>query len=399
MVKLEFKELSFFSGNKGIRIDFLKYFYFYVDKDKLEKISSFNIGRNHINFKNINEKSARNKFNIILENGFKNLRSKLTNKKTIYIHRNSGIPLIGNNSFGIIDRDTNLIEVKPITGCNLNCIYCSVDQDKREFEFIVEKDYLIEELKKVIEFKQTDIEVHIASQGEPLFYASLIDLIKDISTIKRVKTISMDTNGTILSNKYIDELVNAGLTRFNLSINSLNKENAKKIAGASYNIDKIKKLALYISKKCDLLIAPVLVSDVNDEDIEDIIIFYKSIKAKYSKFIGIQNFLEYRYGRNPVKALSMDKFYNKLASWEEKYKISLRMDALFFNIKKTKSLPKPFKKGDVINAEVVYEGRFKDEKIAVSENRNITLPKCYKTKRVRVKITRSKHNIYFARVL
>ncbi len=396
MSKLKFKDLNFIDEGK-IRVDFLKYFYFYLDKNKLKKIDDFTVGMNYINFKNINEKSARNKFNLLLEKGFKDLRSKLTGKKTIYIHENSGIPLIGNNAFGIIDRNTNIIELKPITGCNLNCIYCSVDQEKRCTEFVVEEEYLIEELKKVIEYKE-EVEVHIASQGEPFFYVYLKDLIKDIKGMKKVKVISIDTNGTLLSKKIVDELVKAGLNRFNLSINTLNKEKSKYIAGCNYNIDKIKELAKYILTKCDLLIAPVLIPGINDKDIEDIIKFYKKLKGKYNKYIGIQNFLEYRFGRNPVKALSMDEFYKRLKKLEDKYKVNLTITKFDFNIIKA-ILPKPFKKKDIIKAKIVCDGRFKNEKIAVADNRTISVPNCFKTGNIKLKITRSKHNIFFGKVL
>jgi len=63
------------------------------------------------------------------------------------------IPLIGLNYFGIVDRNTSLIEVKPSTICNFNCIYCSIDaglSSKKPVEFVIEKDFLIEELEKLV---------------------------------------------------------------------------------------------------------------------------------------------------------------------------------------------------------------------------------------------------------
>ena len=45
------------------------------------------------------------------------------------------------------------------------------------------------------------------------------------------------------------------------------------------------------------------------------------------------------------------------------------------------------------------EGRLPGEKIAVSKDRVITLPKCDKKGKVKVKITRSKHNIFIGEVL
>ena len=397
MAKLSFQDLSFDDKGDKIRVNFLRIFYFYISPENLKKIDDFSVEKDGITFKNISQEKAERKFYLLLEKGFKVLKNSLNEKPTIYVHKNSGIPLIGNVAFGLIDRDTNVIEVKPITGCNLKCVYCSVDEDKRPVDFVIEKDYLVEEFKKLVEFKKVDnIEAHIASQGEPLFYAPLAELIKDLSQIKEVKIISIDTNGVLLTKNKVDELVSAGLTRFNFSINSLDEKIAKKIAGACYNVGKIKEICRYIAKKANLIITPVLVPTINEEEMPKIIEFAKEIWAD----IGIQNFLPYSLGRNPVKPIPFDKFYEKLKEWEDKYKVKLIKSVEDFNIVKTKPLPKPFRKGQIIEAEIVCSGRLPYEKIAVAEQRTISIPNCLKEKgRVRLKITRSKHNIFVGRLV
>lgn len=392
MVELTFQDLSFEEKKDKIKINFLRIFYFYLSKKELNQIGDFIIKKNSIIFKNISQKKAERKFYLLLEKGFKELKNSLNNKPTIYIHKNSGIPLIGNIAFGLIDRGTNVIEIKPITSCNLKCIYCSVDENKRSIDFVIEKDYLLEEFKKLVNFKNVgNIEAHIASQGEPLLYTPLTDLIKDLSSIKQVKTISIDTNGTLLTKNKVDELVNVGLTRFNFSINAFNEKLAKKIAGTTYNIKKTKEICKYIVKKTNLIITPVLIPNINEDEIPKIIEFTKEIKAD----IGIQNFLNYRFGRNPIKQINFDKFYKKLKEWENKHQIKLIKSVEDFNIIKTKPLLKPFKKGDIVEAEIICPGRLKNEKIAVAKERTISIPNCYKDKgKVRLKITRSKHNIF-----
>ena len=44
------------------------------------------------------------------------------------IREEDNIPLIGAHLFGIIDRGTNVLQIRAITGCPLKCIYCSVDE-------------------------------------------------------------------------------------------------------------------------------------------------------------------------------------------------------------------------------------------------------------------------------
>ena len=241
MAELIFKDLSFERDNDRIKVNFLKLFYFYLDEDSLNRISSFKISKNSIFFENISERSARKKMEFLLFKSFQNLKNRLNNKKTTYIHQSSGIPLIGTNYFGLVDRGSNIIEVKPITSCNIGCIFCSVDEgpkSRRKVDFVVEKDYLVNEFEKIVEFKKSDkIDAHINAQGEPTLYSDMVELVRDIMSIKGVKTSSIDINGLLMNQQYVNELADAGLTRINLSLHSLDPEKATKLAGYPYNLN------------------------------------------------------------------------------------------------------------------------------------------------------------------
>ena len=225
MAELAFKDLSFEEKEGNVRVNFLKIFYFDIEKSMLKSLGNFKISPNKITFFDINDSKAQRKFNMLLAQGFLRLKNKLNNKPAVYIHKNSGIPLIGTAYFGIIDRGTNLIEIRPITGCNLSCIFCSIDEgplSRKKVDFVVEKDYLVNEFKNVVDFKQESyIDAHINAQGEPLLYADIVDLVADIAKLPQVKSISIDTNGTLLDKQMIDELAKAGLTRINLSLHAL----------------------------------------------------------------------------------------------------------------------------------------------------------------------------------
>jgi len=398
MATFSFETMEFMDEQDKIRVNFLKIFYFYLDKQELNKISSFTIEKNSITLNDVSEAKASNKLNFLLFKGFQNLINKITKKRTVYIHKNSNIPLIGNIGFGILDRGSNIIEVRPVSGCNIRCVYCSVNDDARISEYVVEKDYLVEELRKLVEFKNTDkIEAHIAAQGEPTLYFDLVNLIKDIRNIPQVETISIDTNGTILTPKYVDELIDAGLTRFNFSLNAIDKQTALKIADAPYNHDKVIDIIKYISTRCELIIAPVFVHGFNDEELDKIIEFTKSLKnERFQPKIFIQNFLNYRFGRNPAKQVSFEEFYEILKRLEQKHKVKLIIDQTDFNIVPTKTMPKPFKKDDIVQVEIVDKGRLKGEMIGVSNGRAISIFGADKKGRATVKITRTKHNIFFA---
>ena len=407
MAELVFHDLSFEKEKDKVKVNFLRLFCTYLEESSLKKIAPFEVGKNSIIFNGISERSARKKIEFLLSNSFKNLRNRLNNKPAIYIHQNSGIPLIGTNYFGLIDRGTNIIEVKPITSCNVSCIFCSVDEgpySRRKVDFILEKDYLVNEFRKIVDFKSqhiskgsVNIDAHINAQGEPTLYADMVGLVRDIMSISGVTNSSIDTNGTLLTKQIIDDLAEAGLTRINLSLNALDPQKAQKLAGYPYNLSKVMEIAKYIPKKMDLIIAPVWVPGYNDEEIPKLAKFAQEIGAgKNCPKIGIQNLLNYRFGRNPVKTASMEEFYKKMRELEQEHNIKLLFDKTAFNVKELPEMPKPFRKGQVVEAKVVLPGRIGNEKLAVAKDRLISVPDCYKEigSKVRLRIRRTKHNIF-----
>ena len=406
MAELAFKDLSFERNNDKVRVNFLRLFYTYLEESSLKKIGSFEVNKNSIKFDNVSENIARRKFDFLLANAFKNLKNKLNNKTTIYIHQSSGIPLVGTNYFGLIDRGTNIIEVKPITSCNVSCIFCSVDEgpySRRKADFVVEKDYIVQEFEKIVEFKgSNNIDAHINAQGEPMLYADMVGLVRGIMSVKGVKRSSIDTNGTLLSRQLVEELADAGLTRINLSLNALNPEKARHLAGCPYNLSKVLEIARYIPAKMDLIIAPVWVPGYNDEELPKLAKFAEEIGAgKECPAIGVQNLLNYRFGRNPVESVPMEVFYNKMRELEQKHNIRLIFDKSAFDVQELPELPKPFRKGQVIEAEIVLPGRIGNEMLAVAQNRLLSVPNCSKKEgsTVKLRIKRTKHNIFLGELL
>lgn len=334
----------------------------------------------------------------------KNIYNHITKRRMYYIAKESGIPLIGHTAFGLIDRGTNLIQVRPCSGCNLNCIFCSVDEGiskTRVTDYMVDPDYILEEFEKLAEFKRrhckgVKIEAHIDGQGEPFIYPYMIDLIKRLKDIADI--VSVQTNGTLLDERKINEL-EGYLDRINLSINSLDGKKAKLLAGrADYDIDHVKSIAKEIAdSEIDLLIAPVWVPKYNDEDIMEILEFGKRIGAgRMWKPFGVQKYIKYRFGRHPkgAKIISFRDFYSRLREIDRNLILSPRD----FGIVKCKSLPKRFKIGERVKLRLEMYGRVKGEMIGIARDRVIQVVDTNKKigEVVNVRITRNQHNIYVA---
>ena len=153
--------------------------------------------------------------------------------RRILVKVDETFPLMGCIAYGLIDRGWNLIQVRPTSLCVLNCIYCSVDAGPfsrtRQAEYIVvNPELIVEKFLEIAKFKgQRKLEAHIDTVGDPLTYPKIVDLIQMLGDIPGVEVISMQTHGVLLKEKLIDELNDAGLSRINLSIDSMDPQKAK----------------------------------------------------------------------------------------------------------------------------------------------------------------------------
>ncbi len=339
-----------------------------------------------------------------------------------FIKISNNVPMIGSLAFGVIDRGTNIIELRPTTVCPLSCIFCSVNAGPKSrarwAEYLVEKDLLIQAIKETVKYKDIDnIEVHIDGMGEPGVYPKLADLVQELKSINKVKTVSIQTRLFMFNEDKIRDLAEAGLDRVNLSVDALNEDLAKKLANTSwYNVSRVLRLAEYTVRNTsiDVIISPVWLPGINDIEIERIIEW--SLRAGLGKKwppILIQKYIPHKRGRKVnVKVMSWSEFYRRLKILEKKFNIKLIYSNEIFNIVKTQELPKPYKIGDVVKVEVIERGIFLNEYLAVPlkrkftniSDRVITLIASSRLEdeiigaRLKVKIIENKHNIYLAKL-
>ncbi|MFC1741174.1 radical SAM protein [Nanoarchaeota archaeon] len=398
MAKLEFEDIRFDADpdDGRVRLVFMKVFEMFIDASALEKVGEYSIGEHHVDFPELSEKSASNKFMQLLDHAFLGLRSVLTGRRAVYVHQHSGIPLIGSLYFGLVDRGTNMLEVKPITGCNIDCSFCSVGEgksSKRLVDFVVETDYLVSETRKLVDYKCAGgckIDVFINTHGEPLLYAGMIDLVRGLCGISGVGVVSIITNGTLLSEKMVDELVDAGLSQLNISINAFSADKAKELAGiGSYDVERVKSVAKYAAEKIKVVVAPVWMKGVNDSEMPLLVDFAKSIGAE----MGIQNYMMHKVGKKVAEQVGWEEFYKQLEVWEKETGVVLKQAG--HTLSETRVLDKPFVKGDVVKVEIVCPGRMRDEMLAAAKGRVISVVGCYRTHgRFRVKLIKDKDNVF-----
>jgi len=341
--------------------------------------------------------------------------SRSTNEsRRVVLRVGESTPLVGHIAFGVIDRGTNLLQIRPTSLCPLSCIFCSVDAGPRSVnrraEYVVELDHLIAWFVRVVQLKGlSEVHAYIDAAGDPLTYARIVDLVERLRGLSCVKTIAMETHGALLDEKLAERLDEAGLDRLNLSVDALDPGLAKYLSGTAwFDVSRVLKVAEYItsSLKMDLLIAPVWVPGLNDREVPRIIEWALRIGAgKRWPPLGIQKYEAHKYGRKPpgVRPMRWRDFYEALRKWEEEYGVRLILKPDDFDIKKAKPLPLAFRRFERIRATVVGPGWLRNQWLGVAGDRVVTLvggegepPIGWK---VTATVLRTKHNIYLARIV
>ncbi len=123
-------------------------------------------------------------------------------------------------------RSIDYLRVSVTDRCNMRCVYCMPSQG---VESLGCQDILrYEEIVGIVAIaKELGISHVRITGGEPLVRKGVVDLVREIKTVG-IQDISMTTNAALLP-KYAVALKEAGLSRVNISLDSLKPEMFSKI--------------------------------------------------------------------------------------------------------------------------------------------------------------------------
>ncbi|MBP2132553.1 cyclic pyranopterin phosphate synthase [Methanomicrobium sp. W14] len=176
------------------------------------------------------------------------------------------------------NRPVTNIRISLTSKCNLGCRYCHREGEVSPKEEISFED-IAEILKTAAKFNMKSVKF---TGGEPTLRKDIIEIVKAVPTSMES---SMTTNGTLLSGMAYD-LKDAGLSRVNVSLDSLKPEKYRKITGKDY----LQRVIEGIDTSIEAGLTPVklnvvILRDCNDDEIEDFISFVKNKNDIILQFI------------------------------------------------------------------------------------------------------------------
>ena len=171
-----------------------------------------------------------------------------------------------------LGRPQRALRVSVIDRCNLRCRYC---MPSAEYNWLPKSDILsFEEIVKFVKvFVEAGGKKVRLTGGEPLLRRELPFLVDRLSSIEGLDEVALTTNGTLLS-QYAKDLFAAGLSRLNISLDTLSAKTFEKISGRNQldtcleGIFKAQEVGFKNTK-----LDTVVIRNINDQEINDLLRF------------------------------------------------------------------------------------------------------------------------------
>ena len=198
-------------------------------------------------------------------------------------------------------REINYLRLSVTQRCNLNCLYCGAEcPDINEMT--------VDEIRQAVEaFALCGINKVRLTGGEPLVRSDIAEIAAVINRTDGIKKTVITTNGVSLK-KYAAELKEAGVSAVNVSIDSLDRENYKRITGRDCltqvleGLDEAEKVGL------KLRINAVLIRGENDSEAEHLISLARDRKIDV-RFIELMPFSD--AGKNEELIIKGDELLER----------------------------------------------------------------------------------------
>lgn len=165
-------------------------------------------------------------------------------------------------------RDINYLRISLTDKCNLRCVYCMPENMTfRPRQELLQDDEI---LRLVRIFAEIGFHKIRLTGGEPTIRANVVEIVRGIAETPGIKTVAMTTNGLMLD-KLAQPLADAGLSRVNVSIDTLNPEKFNKITRWGQVEDVWRGLDAAEKAGLGIKLNGVVVRDYNDkEDVVDL---------------------------------------------------------------------------------------------------------------------------------
>jgi len=178
------------------------------------------------------------------------------------------------NSPSLIDpygRRIEYLRLSLTDKCNLRCFYC-MPKGFKDFED--QQDWLtFDEIERIIKaFTELGVARVRLTGGEPLVRKNVDKLAQRLTSLPGLNDLSLSTNAVLLEQQ-ADQLRQAGISRINVSLDTLDSEKFRKVTGGELQAVIDGLLAAKQAGISPIKINMVAMKGINDDEFEDMVEF------------------------------------------------------------------------------------------------------------------------------
>ncbi|MCU0592052.1 MAG: radical SAM protein, partial [Desulfobacterales bacterium] len=127
------------------------------------------------------------------------------------------------------NRRLNYLRISVTDRCNLSCAYCLPCEDvpRLPHDAVLRYEEILRIVRVGVRLGISKVRV---TGGEPLVRKGIIGFLSELSRIPEIQDLSLTTNGVLLKDR-LEALKSAGVSRINISLDTLKPERYRSITG------------------------------------------------------------------------------------------------------------------------------------------------------------------------
>lgn len=163
--------------------------------------------------------------------------------------------------------------------CDFRCVYCMAE----EMTFLPRQQILtIEEMTSVAQaFTELGVKKIRITGGEPLIRRNIEQLFQNLNQLPHLQELTLTTNGSHLA-QYAQDLVEAGVKRINVSLDSLQPERFTQLTRTGQLSKVLEGIDAAIAAGLHIKLNSVILKNRNSDEIHDLVNFVTERKLDIS---------------------------------------------------------------------------------------------------------------------
>ena len=194
-----------------------------------------------------------------------------------------------------LNRPIKDLRISVMDTCNYRCPYCMpADKFDDNYQFLKPSQRLsFDEIERLVKiFAEFGVNKIRLTGGEPLLRKNLANLIYRIKHIQGIKDIALTTNGQLLK-RQLPKLIDAGLDRVNISLDTIDKDLYYQMSGEKGDLQTVLDTIEYANNSAlkGVKLNCVVQKGVNDNQIIPLLEKYQNtdIVVRFIEFMDVGN--------------------------------------------------------------------------------------------------------------